>query len=504
MKMAISRRRFSALSSTALIVVLLAPVGAQPRQAFLYTAGGSTPTGQSFELLFAESLKTTYTLKGPVPIRTVPLHTELHVALQQHKKGELIFLTADRRTVVDLVRADEARKVLSDFGLEVVNPRLGAAPFYLFARTGEQLRGQTNPPLRVVYVDRIDGLKPPDVAGILDLILDARTTVTGPLASPRELARRLADDAADVVAIFDEDPSPFRSDFVLEYEQLNSLGTIQLVVFPPSKDDPGRLRTAQGDLMYAVMPYGEMAFNDARELVPPNATARMLALSTVPQGAAPGRDAGPLVLSNVRTIVGEQEFQRVWRLVSHAHLAALARTEAANSRCGDAPRPVYAPYLLNAHLTDRDNVVKGLALWSDLTLSLGSTAPANRSQIEAQVAVVENMLSQRHRFVVGSADWAALASRLGTDTPVREQFSGQVATLFRQAVSDARSALIEQGPNRRTRLTTARGKLVELIRRGLRPSCLKGSSEGLFNAVEFDPFFYLGLIDAHLALESRP
>ena len=501
--MAIFPRRFFAASSVALLVaVLQVAAGAQRRQAVLYSAGASSAPGQAFEQLFADGLRASYDLLIPPQAGG----DAVHAALQTRKKGELIFVVADRRAVTDMVRADQARRVLPELGLELLNPRLSASPLYLFARRGtlERLRQQPNPPIRVVFADGVDGLRPADVAGVLDPILRGRTAVTGPIASPRDLAGRLADDTVDVVAIFDTDPSPLRTDFVLEYEQVSSLGTMQLVTFPTTEPDygPGRLRAGQGDLVFGVASYAEIAFNDVKELVPANATAGLLTVSGSALAGAPP-DPGPLVLSNVRTLAGAQEHQRVWRLVGVAHLAALARTEAESSRCGQAPRPQYSPYLLNAHLSDREDVVRGLALWSDLTLSAGLPG-RNAAEVRAQLEVVETMLSQRYQFVVRAPDWEELATRLGAGTSMRDQFSGQEATLFRQAVESIRSALLQSGTDRRQRLTAARGKLVELIRRGLRPSCLKGSSEGLFNAIEFDPFFYLGLVDAQLALETRP
>jgi len=138
-----------------------------------------------------------------------------------------------------------------------------------------------------------------------------------------------------------------------------------------------------------------------------------------------------------------------------------------------------------------------------IKLALATAKGVGQAQIQDQVDLVDAMLVRQQNFHVASKDdWKSLASRLAVDAPLREQFSGQDSTLYRQALDTIRLALSETGPTRLRRLREARGKLVELIRKGVSPACTIGGSEGLFNAREFDPFFYLGLIEAHLAIEA--
>jgi hypothetical protein len=503
-------RLFGPLSSVLVVFLVIGTPNAQRRSAFWYTVAGAASSGsaQMFERLVAAIVSASYDVAASGVVQAEALHEEL----RRRKPGELIVLAADSATVAELVRTDQSWKTLPALGLEVLNVRAAAAPFYLFAQAGlaDGLRTQSGAALRVVYVDRLGTLQPADVAGLLDPLLRTKSVVVGPLESPRELARRLLTNTADVVAVYDQDPSSFRDDFLAEYELIRPRGdaarlqAVRLVVFPTTEADyaADRLQVAANNLTYAIVRYDDLAFHDAKDLIPTNRADGLLAVS--PPAATAGTEGGLLVLSNVRRVVGDPEVVRLRRLLSHAYVGALVRPEADVNRCGAAQRPIYRPYLLNAHLADRESLVKGLALWSDLQLTVGTARTADRALVEDQVRLVETMLSERLDFQVGNHDdWTSLAGKLSASASVREQFSGQEATLFRQAVDSIGSALASQGPDRRARLDSARAKLVELIRRGIRPACVKGGSEGLFDAREFDPFFYLGLIDAHLALESR-
>jgi hypothetical protein len=250
--------------------------------------------------------------------------------------------------------------------------------------------------------------------------------------------------------------------------------------------------------------YDDLAFSDVTAIVPADTGDRMVALTR--RSTRPGDTPdGLLLLTNLKRRGPDEDYQRIRRLVSYAHLAALFRADLAPVRCVGGSRAAYRSFVFNAYLADKRDPVKSLAVWSDLKLALTTAKGVEQSQIRDQIALVDAMLVRQQNFHVGNMDdWKNLATKLSSGAPLREQFSGQESTLYRQAIDSIRLALAETGRSRRKRLQDAREKLVELIRKGVNPACTIGGSEGLFNAREFDPFFYLGLIEAHLAIEPAP
>jgi hypothetical protein len=495
-------------------LALLTPVGGQTRRAYwISSAAGNTPqVTQVFTSLVRAIVGASYELREPV---TDPAPTPIESTLRQLRSlspQDLVFMGVDQAVLTEVLRRDD--NVMSNLGLEPMNISVGAAPFYLFAQAGtvETFRRQATASRRILYVDKIGALQPADVAALLDPLLRTKAEVVGPLAGGRELARRLLStnaDRADIVGIFDDDPSAFRSDFIAEYEALRPKGNpaqlqaLRLMVFPAAEADfrDHPIGIAPNGLTYAMVRYDDLAFSDLAAITPTDTGDFMVALSrSARAGAAPN---GLLLLTNLKRRAGIEEYQRVRRMISYAHLAALFRSDLAPVRCVGGSRTAYRLFLLNAYLADRRDLVKSLAVWSDLKLALATAAKDDQSQIQDQIDLVDTMLVRQQNFhVTNKDDWKSLASRLAMDAPLREQFSGQESTLYRQALDTIRLALSETGPSRLRRLQEARGKLVELIRKGVNPACTVGGSEGLFNAREFDPFFYLGLIEAHLAIEA--
>lgn len=448
---------------------------------------------------------------------------------------DLAFVSLDERTLNDLLRRDPS--IFAASGLEPMNIGVSAAPFYLFAQAGmaDEIRTQFGAQRRIAYVDRIGALQPADVEHLVEPLLRTTAVVVGPVGSPRDLARRLLERNADLVGIYDDEPSPFRNDFLAAYEEMRPKGeaarlqTLKMVVLPAADPDyRDGLRLAQSDLIYAIVRYEDVAFNDATTIVPADTSDGIVAIA---RNRSPRADdaAAMVLLSNLKRLASDSEYQRVRRLVSHAHLAALVRADIAPTRCAGGSRTAYRAFLFAAHQGDRTDVVKSMALWSDLVLTLASAKKLEEPQLKDQMKLVEDMLAASQRLhVYNHAEWDQLAVCLArgatsgqqfsacfsttavpsvaastsasVEATLRQQFSSQHSTLFGQALEQIRSAFSTAGPARQRVLQRARVSLVELIRKGLRPACIISGSEGR-NMREYDPFFYLGLIDAYLAIE---
>ena len=502
-------RSFVLISAAAVLVsvALLVPVRAQTPRAYWIGPRAGAASAQPLATRVRSVVGATYELAEPA---TDPAPAAVESTLRQLRSvspRDVVFLLIDQPALTDVLRREPG--IISMLGLEPMNVGVSAAPFYLFAQAGtaDSLRRQTGEPRRILYVDRLGMLQPADVAALLDPLLRTRAAVVGPLESPRELARRLVTGGTDIVGIYDDEPSTFRSEFITWYEELRPRGeparlqALKMVVFPADDADyrDRSVGIAPNGLTYAIVRYDDVAFSDVPGVLPVDVDDRVVALSR----GSPATNSNLLLLTNVKARVGEQEAQRIRRMLSYAHLAAVYRSDAGAVRCTAGSRTAYRLFLLNAYLADKRDVVKSLAIWSDLQLALTATKGVEQSQIRAQVDVVNAMLARQQNFhVENKDDWKTLAVKLSAGAPVREQFSGQDATLYRQAIDSIKLALSETGPSSRQRFQDARGKLVELIRKGVSPGCIVGGSEGLFNTREFDPFFYLGLIEAQLALDS--
>jgi len=506
------RRRSGLLTSIAAGAMILTgldspPASGQVRASAWYSiqSAASTDFTQQIERLVTTVLRRRF---PGLPFTPAPRDV-VYRQLASQAPGDLIFISGSAADVRSLV-TDDRLGAVGKLNLELINVRVGAAPFFLLTRTDQvaAIRNQSAPAPRVVYAPRAGPLQPNDVQLLLAKVLGRKPVVSPPLNSPDELARRLLSDAG-IVGIYDVDPSPFLHEFLEAYRrQRASTGAtgdtqlLQMVGFAGGGAiDPmqGQLQPLEGNLAFAVVAFDDFAV-ERFENVGPAKKDSMLAVSAGPLGA--GADA-VWVLSNVRRVAGDAEYLRVRQLLGNAYYASLFDRQDFAARCRGGTTQ-YAPYLLDAHLGDRQSLPKGLALWSDLVLRLGTASRRPDAEaISDQLTLVEALLRERLDVQLAtSTGRAAVAGKLrGPRGTVRQQFSDADGTLFEQAVKDITAALnARDAATRQSRFSGARAKLLALIEKGDGPAC-KGRDLGLFGR-GLDPYFYLGLVDAYLALDG--
>lgn len=432
----------------------------------------------------------------------------LYRLLASHGPDDLIFISGTAADVRSLV-SDDRLGIVGKLNLELINVRVGAAPFFLFTRSDQvrRIRDQSAAPPRVVYASRAGALQQNDVQLLLSKVLATKPVVAPPLNSPDELARRLLTDAS-IVGIYDTDPSPFLHEFLSAYQRQRMGGTagsdtqlIQVLMSPSGLPDPqqGSLQPLQGNLTFAVVRFDDVAV----ENLPGVGPARKEPMLAVSSGTGTAGTDAFWVLSNVRRVAGDPEYLRTRQLLGNAYYAALFDRQDFMARCKGGSAAQYTPYLLDAHLGDRQSLPKGLALWSDLILRSGAGRPADAAAIRDQLTLVEALLKERLNVqMTTTAGRTAVTDKLrGPRGTVRQQFSDASGTLFEQAVGDVRAALnIKDAAGRTSRFNAARAKLLALIEKGDGPAC-KGRDLGLFGR-GLDPYFYLSLVDAYLALDT--
>lgn len=524
---------FGAVCALGLQGALPPAAHAQSSRGDWFTLQSATPSSQrqQIEQLVTEALGRT---GGGLRRDAIPLTTAAE-SLASRAPTDLVFIAGRSSDIVDLVRNDRFQLV-DKLKLEVVNARLGASLFYLFTN-GEKAGRLRQPsgPVRVVYASRAGQLLPNDVQALMAKAVGGQPNVAQPINSPDELARRLFLDersgGVDLVGIYDDDLSPFLHEFVRAYdvERTGAGGAgagrpggpgspggagstaaqrlLQMVVFPAGTTgrdrdrlQTDRLQAVQGNLAFAFVRFDDVSLERLSEVAPADKAGVLAVASTRPDASGDSL----WVLSNVRSVAGDAAYQRLRGLLADAYFVSLMASDDFSKRCEGSPGR-YAAYLVDAQLAAPKDLSKALAYWGDLVMRSTTGRPVDNARMADQRVLFELALRQRLNVELQTQDgWSNVAAQLsGPKGTVRQQFSDANADLFDRAVADVQAAL--RATDRRVRsqqLAIGRAKLLALVEKGKesRPAC-RGKGTGLFGR-GLDPFFYLGLVDAYMALEQ--
>lgn len=439
--------------------------------------------------------------------------TAVYQELRRRQAGDTIIISTDFDSFDRMAALDRESGRFRAMGLEAINPRLASVPFYIVAQGDTVGALASLRSARIGYVAQAHDLAPTDVQDILRPLLALPSIEAVRIDSPALMATRLlAEDASRIhfAGIYDEEPSVFLHRFVAAYNaqkpkgEAGRLKSARLVLLPTAQAglEPNVLRaSAGGALDYVIVRYDEAKFYDYEDLAAPQASGGMITLARRDQPAA-GRGDFPVFVTNLRRTGGEAGVAALVRALGDIYLAALFENQAYGNRCGGRSAPIYKTYLLNAHLSDRTDSLKGLGLWGHLLL-MRTVAESQKSRYEAEARILEDLLERQMN--VPAADPDRLLAWLARSAPrldVREQFSSDASSLYRHAVVEIRQALEGPPADRKARLDRARGLLLTALRGGAQPKCAQGG-RGLWSANDYDPYFHLALIESYLRL-SRP
>src|SRR5262249_29943075 len=160
---------------------------------------------------------------------------------------------------------------------------------------------------RIAFGTRRAELAHSDIATLLEKPLGGKPTIIGPtIVSPHDLARRLVardPSRVDLVAIYDDDPSPFLQEFLDEYNRIRPPSdAARLKPLPLPTADRNftidRLRVTDGGLAYAVVPYKNLVFYDVKDLLVDERSDVLLAVAAVP-ASGDATMAAPVILTNL-------------------------------------------------------------------------------------------------------------------------------------------------------------------------------------------------------------
>ncbi len=427
-------------------------------------------------------------------------------ALRSADSSQTLFLVTDSAGLNDLMAANGWRD-MARVGLELVNPRIWGRTLYVFVRGGTQ---DPRAPLKGWV--RWAGPASPEVRNRAAAVV-RRLGYTNVTFETMNVARRMADGldlggnagGVDIVCIYDEEPSAFLDSFARTVKT-----GVRLLLLEP---DANQLSADDG-VPAATVPYEAQRFYVWPNTVSPSATTPTSSVVvTPPTTDAPVNEARlPLFLTNARKTGALGVIEKTWkvglnRVVSRAYLRALF--ESGVSRCNERDPVSAAQFktvLLSSFFAGRDDPYAVVALTAHLEY-------ARRMRVvepgEADpVAVLRQLLAAEQKLQ--GTDQAALVRwlklKIGQrESNLRAQFAGYPdERIYKDAIAAMRAAVNESRPEeRRLRLTQAHDRLVALAEAAPVSTCgLTTPDRGLWSAIDFEPYFFLAVIDAMNSAET--
>jgi hypothetical protein len=489
---------------------------------FRVQGAGTSPTAEKVSTFIEGALRRLY------PGATAELHRpeiiHQHIAALAGRPAgsrNVIIVLANRQTVADLARADARTPALYQLGLDPVSPRSLGIPLYLFARVQTVDDIRRNPTVRRRVAVGVSNrtralLNQEDLSTLLEPILGSqpeigRTTVDHNVLLNSLLDSTASPERADLVAIYDEEPSLMLQAFLETYRVRQPAGfdalRVQMVLLPISGQPytPELRRAGQAGATFTVVPDDKVRFSDLAFVLPKDGPDGLVALAPRRIPSSEGADV-PVILSNIRTALGDstavrREMVKLQQIVSYAYFASLL-TDSGATRCSAAPNPAFQQYLLQAFFADSQSLPKSLALWSNVEVTRAGPDPSRQLPENQLIVRMVNDRLKALQTQTAPLDYRKVVDALApkrTPVSVREQFSSDDAELFRKAAAQVRTVVENPSTNAQP-LTEARRGLLELLLKKKGPACeLPGL--GLFGEKGYDPFFYLSVIDSLLSMQ---
>ena len=221
----------------------------------------------------------------------------------------------------------------------------------------------------------------------------------------------------------------------------------------------------------------------------------------------------PLFLTNARKTRALGMIEKTWkvgldRVVSQAYLRALF--ESGVSRCNERDPVSAAQFktvLLSSFFAGRNDPYAVVALTGHLEYAR-RMRPVDPGEADPGIALRKMLAAEQQ---LQGTDHAALVKWLkqkigDRESNMRARFAGYPdERIYRDAIAAMRAAVNESRPDeRRQRLTQAHDRLVALAEAAPVSTCgLPTPDRGLWSAIDFEPYFFLAVIDAMNSAETQ-
>ena len=433
-------------------------------------------------------------------------------ALRNADPSQTLFLVTDGATLNELM-SNSGWQYMAQAGLELVNPRIWGRTLYVFARSGLDPRA----PLKGWV--RWAGSTSPDVRDRAAAVMRRLGYVNVSFEAMNLTARMVdgfnlggAAGGVDIMCIYDEEPSSTVDSFVTGVTGAKT--GVRLLLLEPEANQ----LLVEGGVPAATMPYDAQRFYAWPAGVSLSAAAPTSSVVvTPPPGTAPANEARlPIFLTNARKTKDLARIENAWkvgldRVVSHAYLRALF--ESGVSRCNEQDPVTAAQFktvLLSSFFAGRDDPYTVVALTAHLEYAR-RMRPVEPGTADP-VVVLRKMLAaepkpQRLEGTSHTALVRFLKERIGErESNMRARFAGYPdERIYRDAIDAMRAAVNELRPaERRQKLTQAHDRLVALAEAAPVSKCgLPEPDRGLWSNFDFEPYFFLAVIDAMNSAETR-
>lgn len=397
-----------------------------------------------------------------------------------------------RCSLEDYQKLLQDRGLLSDLGLELMNPRLISNPFYLLGYPGKA-SVPADSHLEMAFITLPQNRADLEEADLLNMLSEALGRPKNSISIYRErtpytAAKKLYDGTYQMTGLYEDEPSTLLDEFQTDLtEELKAPPADFIPVAPATANDQLN-EVAQERLNYVVFHYRNHPFLETASLP---ATAPLIGISLHSD------DAFPVLLSNVRKLskTAEEEFYKV---TSYAYFLLLPSLDPLreNEKLNAQRR-----YLLNSYLEEPENRFKSLSFLAYLLL-MKDRKWADSQQGEIYKTKCDLFL---RKLKLKKLTAKEIFDFLQIEPPRidrRGLFTNDVSRLYEDALKEIDEGLKSDRDTRIRKLEAAREDLIAALLQGEIPKNVKGS-RGLWSASDYNPYYQLARVTFYLDLEQN-
>lgn len=397
-----------------------------------------------------------------------------------------------RCSLEDYLKLLGDRQLLSDLGLELMNPRLISVPFYLMGYGGKE-SNQAASHLEVAFITLPQDRANLEEADLLNMLSEVLGRPKNSISiyherNPYTVAKKLYDRTYHMIGVYEDEPSTLLDEFETNLTDELKAPPAEFIPVAPANAVPQLNKVAEDRLNYVFYNYRDQPFLETTS-VPPAAPLIAVVLQS--------DQKFPVLLSNVRKIskTAEEEF---YRATSYAYFLLLPSLDPLqeNEKLNAQRR-----YLLNSYLEEPENRFKSLGFLGYLLL-MKDRKWGDSQQRELYEAKCDLLLRKLKLQKLTAKEIFEFLQIEPPNIDRRGLFTNDVSRLYEDALKAIDEGLKGDRDTRIQKLETARRDLVAALLQGEIPKNVKGS-RGLWSASDYNPYYQLARVTFYLDLEQN-